>query len=80
MFYGNLLRCWEESLTPLEKDRKVFVCNNTGMFIAIDAETGKVLWRYRVTPKLYVMSGLSVNDGVVYTTGMDGYITAFSKN
>jgi len=82
---GNVL--WESSavlgrfpVTPLEKDGKVFVCNNTGMFNAIDAETGKVLWRYQVTPKLYVMSGLSVNDGVVYTTGMDGYITAFSNN
>nr|NQU92211.1 PQQ-binding-like beta-propeller repeat protein [Bacteroidota bacterium] len=79
---GNVL--WESSevlgrfpVSPLEKDGKVYVCNNTGMFYALDAQTGKVLWQYQVTPKLYVMSGLSVNNGVVYTTGMDGYISAF---
>jgi len=82
---GNVL--WESSevlgrfpVSPLEKDGKVFVCSNRGRFSALDARSGKVLWQYQVTPKLYVMSGPSVHEGVVFTTGMDGYITAFSKN
>ena len=82
---GNVL--WESSevlgrfpVSPLEKDGKVYVCSNMGRFYALDAETGKVLWQYQITPQLYVMSGVSVDNGVVFSTGMDGYITAFSKN
>ena len=81
---GNVL--WESSevlgrfpVSPLEKDGKVYVCSNRGRFFAIDARDGKTLWQYQVTPQLYVMSGISAHNGVVFTTGMDGYMTAFYK-
>ncbi len=63
-------------ISPTEKNGRVYVCTNTGSLHVLDAATGKTLWQYQVTPQLYVMSGVAVENGVAYTTGMDGFVTA----
>ncbi len=66
-------------VSPTEKDGKVYVVTNSGRLSALDAKTGATLWEYQVTPDLYVMSGVGVNDkGVAYTTGLDGVVTAIA--
>jgi outer membrane protein assembly factor BamB/predicted phosphodiesterase len=66
-------------ISPLEKNGKFYICTNNGRLNVIDAKTGELLWEYQASPGLYIMSGTAVNKGVVFTTGMDGYITAISK-
>lgn len=61
---------------PTVSGGRLYVCTNTGVLHALDAESGKTLWKYRVTPKLYVMSGVAISDGTAYTTGFDGVVTA----
>ncbi len=65
-------------VSPTEKDGILYVCTNSGRLHAFDAKTGTEKWQYQVTPQLYVMSAVTVNDGVVFTTGMDGVVTAVS--
>lgn len=61
---------------PTERDGVVFSNTATGTVIALDAGTGKQLWSYQCTPRLYVFSD-PVSDGErVYVTGMDGTVTA----
>ena len=75
---------WESKVTagripvsPMEKDGVLYVCADSGRLYALDAQSGAVRWEYQVTPKLYVMSGVAVaGDKIVYTTDMDGVITA----
>ncbi|MFH0792669.1 MAG: PQQ-binding-like beta-propeller repeat protein, partial [bacterium] len=63
-------------IAPVEVDGGVYVCTNSGRLCSIDARNGLLRWDYRVTPKLYVMSGVRVSDGIVFTTGVDGFLTA----
>lgn len=74
---------WESKVTagripvsPMEKDGVLYVCANSGRLYALDSQTGAVRWEFQVTPKLYVMSGVAVSDDIVFTTDMDGTITA----
>lgn len=66
-------------VSPQEKDGVVYICTNSGRLNAVDAASGKMLWEYQVTPKLYVMSGVGFGDNLVYTTGLDGFVTAIMK-
>ncbi len=66
-------------VSPLEADEILYVCTNSGRLYALAASTGEVKWEYQVTPRLYVMSGVSVRKGVVFTTGTDGYVTAIAQ-
>ena len=61
---------------PVEKDGVVYVVSNLGLVQAFNAADGKLLWEYRATPLLYVLSEVEVADGVVYVSGMDGTVTA----
>lgn len=63
-------------VSPAEKDKVVYVCTNTGTLHALDADSGKLRWQYQVSPKLYIMAGVTVGSGVVYTVGLDGVVTA----
>lgn len=62
--------------SPIEKDGVVYVVSNLGLVQAFDAADGKPLWKYQATPLLYVFDQVTVADGVVYVSGMDGSITA----
>jgi outer membrane protein assembly factor BamB len=54
----------------------VFSNTATGTVIALDAGTGKQLWSYQCTPRLYVFSDPVADGERVYVTGMDGSVTA----
>ncbi len=61
---------------PTEVAGKVFVCSNRGLLTVHDSATGKVLWKYQVTPQLHVMAPVAADkDGNAYVAGMDGTVT-----
>ncbi len=62
--------------SPIEKDGVVYVVSRLGLVQALDAADGKLLWKYQATPQLYVFDQVTVADGVVYVSGMDGSVTA----
>jgi outer membrane protein assembly factor BamB len=66
-------------VSPQEKNGVVYICANSGRLNAVDAASGKTLWEYQVTPKLFVMSGVGFGDNLIYTTGLDGFVTAIIK-
>ena len=66
-------------VSPVEVDGTVYVCTNGGTLHALDAGTGATKWKYQVTPRLYVMSGVAAHDGVAFTTGTDGNVTAIRQ-
>jgi outer membrane protein assembly factor BamB len=61
---------------PIEKDGRVYVITNRGELNVLDAATGKGLWQYRVTPRLYCMAAPAVDANTVYAAGQDGVLTA----
>jgi len=61
---------------PVEVDGVVYGVTSTGRMYALDAANGKTLWRYRVTPGMYVHTSPTVANGMVYTIGQDGVVTA----
>lgn len=63
-------------ISPVEAEGIVYACTNSGTLHALDGATGKRLWHYQVSPKLYVMSGVAVQDGIAYASGLDGWVTA----
>jgi outer membrane protein assembly factor BamB len=65
---------------PVEKGGVVYVCSNLGCVQALKATDGTKLWEYNATPKLYVMSNVEADGGVVYVAGMDGSVTAIKTN
>lgn len=62
--------------SPVEKDGVVYVVSRLGLVQALDAKDGNLLWTYQATPLLYVLDQVTVVDGVVYVSGMDGSVTA----
>ncbi|MBN1853048.1 MAG: PQQ-binding-like beta-propeller repeat protein, partial [Pirellulales bacterium] len=63
-------------IPPTEAGNVVYACSNRGLLAAVDAEEGKILWRYQVTPQLPVMAPVAADvDGNVYVAGMDGTVT-----
>ncbi|MGQ9648776.1 MAG: outer membrane protein assembly factor BamB family protein [Phycisphaerae bacterium] len=64
---------------PVEADGRVYACSNRGLLVALDADDGKLLWQYQVTPQLHVMAGVALDkSGRVYVAGMDGSVTQVS--
>lgn len=63
--------------SPTVHNGKVYVCTNTGRLAVLNEADGQTLWEYQVTPKLFVMAGVGVDDeGTAYTVGLDGVVTA----
>lgn len=62
--------------SPVEKDGVVYVVSRLGLVQALNADDGSVLWKYQATPQLYVFDQVTVADGIVYVSGMDGSVTA----
>ena len=50
-----------------------FVGTNSGLVVALDAETGAVLWRYELGERV---TGLAFDAGVLYGVGADGAVCA----
>lgn len=80
-FDGNAI--WKSTVVagripvgPTVRDGKVYVCTNTGHLHVLDDKTGQELWDYQVEPRLYVMAGVGAANGIAYTVGMDGVVTA----
>ncbi|UCD27661.1 MAG: PQQ-binding-like beta-propeller repeat protein, partial [Planctomycetota bacterium] len=66
-------------IPPTEVSSKVYVCSNLGMLTVHDAVTGKILWRYQVTPQLHVMAPTSADKaGNVYIAAMDGNVSCIA--
>lgn len=63
-------------LEPVEADGVVYGVTATGTLYALDSESGRTLWNYRVSPKLYVHTAPTIANGLVYTVGEDGVVTA----
>jgi outer membrane protein assembly factor BamB len=63
---------------PTEQGGMVGVCSGVGLVSAVDAATGRVRWQYQATPQLYVLSRVTVSQGVAYVSGMDGSVTALT--
>lgn len=74
MGQGRALRY---SVSPLEKDGKVYAVSCWGTLYCVEDETGKELWQYQLTPQLPVLATPAVDEsGVVYAAAMDGTLTA----
>jgi outer membrane protein assembly factor BamB len=63
---------------PVEAGGVVYACSAAGLLSALSARDGTLLWQFAVTPQLRVYAVPAPGDGVVYTAGMDGSITAIS--
>jgi outer membrane protein assembly factor BamB len=64
--------------TPTTDGARIFVVNDRGIVVALDAKTGKVLWdRQRIEPGIYSSSPL-LADGKIYATNEDGVTTVLS--
>ena len=74
---------WQNDLgsdvpTPTTDGKRIFVVNDRGIVVALDAKTGKVLWdRERIEPGIYSSSPL-LADGKIYATNEDGTTTVLS--
>lgn len=64
---------------PVEKNGVVYVASATGTMSALAAADGRVLWRYQVSPRLFVMSSVVSDGDRVYATAFDGTLTAIKK-
>jgi len=62
-------------ISPTVKDNIVLICSNKGLLNAINEINGSIFWQYQVTPQLYVMSEISVDEENVVVAGMDGSVT-----
>ena len=64
--------------TPTTDGRRIFVVNDRGIVVALDAESGKIRWdRQRIEPGIYSSSPL-LADGKIYATNEDGTTTVLS--
>ncbi len=66
-------------VSPTVKGDKVYVCSNRGLLSAINEANGNILWQYQVTPRMYAMSEVAVDDDVIVVGCMDGSVTCFGK-
>ena len=62
--------------SPVEKDGVLYAASKLGLVQAYKASDGSPLWKYQATPMLFVLDQVTVADGVVYVSGMDGSVTA----
>jgi outer membrane protein assembly factor BamB len=60
---------------PVEEKGIVYACSSTGLLVAVDLSTGKMLWQRQVTPRLYVLAAPAAKEHQVFVAGMDGSIT-----
>lgn len=64
---------------PQERAGRVYGIGNTGLLSVLDSKDGRLLWRYQLTPGLFVFGGVAVGDkGEVYAAGMDGCVSAIA--
>lgn len=63
-------------ISPTESGNFVYACSNSGNLYLIDSCCGEIRGEYQVTPKLYVMSEIAVDDGIAFISTTDGYIKA----
>jgi hypothetical protein len=61
--------------SPAVADGKVFVGSVDGNFYVLDAETGKLLWKYKTGGPIY--SSPAISDGKVFIASTDGKLYAF---
>jgi outer membrane protein assembly factor BamB len=62
--------------SPVERDGIVYVVSRLGLVQALSADDGSLVWSYQATPLLYVFDQVTVADGIVYVSSMDGSVTA----
>ena len=79
VLWESLVMAGRMPVSPTVKDGTLYVCTNSGRLYAMDEGTGMVKWEYQVSPKLYVMSGIGADNGVTFTTTLDGYVTAITN-
>ncbi|MHB0998073.1 MAG: outer membrane protein assembly factor BamB family protein [Armatimonadota bacterium] len=61
---------------PKEKDGLVYISSKNGRLRVLSANDGSSQAEYQITPGLYIFAGIEARDGIAYTAGMDGSITA----
>lgn len=64
--------------TPTTDGKRIFVVNDRGIVVALNAKSGKIVWdRQRIEPGIYSSSPL-LADGKIYATNEDGTTTVLS--
>ena len=61
---------------PIEAGGTVIAASDRGVVSAVSPEDGRLLWQYQVSAGCYLPGGAAMADGVVYTAGLDGAVTA----
>jgi len=68
----------EEPASPIVSEGKVFVGGTGNVFIAINAKTGKILWKFQTEGS--VDSKPAYDDGIVFFGASDGLFYALDSN
>ena len=77
---GDDATLWSNDLgadvpTPTTDGKRIYVINDRGIAVALDAKTGEIIWdRQRIEPGTYSASPL-LADGKIYATSEDGVTT-----
>jgi len=61
---------------PVEAGGSVIAASDRGLVSGVSPVDGRLLWQYQVSAGCYLPGGAVLADGVVYTAGLDGAVTA----
>ncbi|HOM80786.1 MAG TPA: PQQ-binding-like beta-propeller repeat protein [Armatimonadota bacterium] len=61
---------------PVEAGGSVIAASDRGLVSGVSPVDGRLLWQYQVSAGCYLPGGAAMADGVVYTAGLDGAVTA----
>lgn len=62
--------------TPYESEGVVYLASGKGLVCAVDAMTGRILWKYQATSRMFMFAGVSADSRTAYAVGSDGIVTA----
>lgn len=66
-------------IPPQEISGRIYGITNNGLLSVLNAQDGKPLWRYQLTPGQFVFGGVALDSkGTVYAAGMDGAVSAIA--
>lgn len=63
---------------PALTKNKIFIGNDTGEIVIIDTNTGKILYRKKISSHFF--SGITINDGICYIGDDEGKLFAIDSN
>src|SRR5262249_50282894 len=60
------------------RDGKLLCPSRSGDVVCLAADTGKVLWKTRISGKNPVLAGAAFTDKLIYATSSDGYVAVLN--